>query len=90
MPHSHAGLAYTNICREWRCKFSEWPATKDVEETSRIVAECQEAYKEIEAQVKGTLLEPETIATAGTVADNLASRREWRLGGEDDDVLNVL
>ena len=50
--HSHAGLEYTTICREWRCKFSEWPSSRDVEVTSRIVADCVAAYESIKDEVK--------------------------------------
>jgi hypothetical protein len=53
--HSHAGLAYTVVCREWRCSFKEWPATRDGgEETSRIVKDLCEAFSAVEAQLKAT------------------------------------
>ena len=52
--HSHAGLEYTTVCREWRCKFSEWPSSKDVDVTSRIVRDCITAYGDIAEELKGT------------------------------------
>ena len=50
--HSHAGLAYTTVCREWRCKFKDWPATRDEAVTSRIVADCNAAYDSIKEELK--------------------------------------
>jgi hypothetical protein len=52
--HSHAGLEYTTICREWRCKFSAWPSSKDVDVTSRIVQDCVDAYDSIKDELKAT------------------------------------